>query len=259
VDNTALIKTDERPRSFLGRTADDLLDFFFPIYCLGCRTVMSASSPTPYLCPHCLEKIRLTSQLQCLFCSSLNPTGQTCAACRRIYHLDYLWPAAHYNDPLLKKALWAYKYKFVHSLHLALGALLIRFLESKHKNNFLKTYREQIVIIPVPLHARRFRWRSYNQSALLAEELSRSFSLAMAPPILTRSKKRRPQTEINDPEERRSNIAGIFACSQTEALRGKTILLIDDVCTTGSTLNACAEVLKQAGAEKVIGLVVAKG
>ncbi|MDO8495298.1 MAG: phosphoribosyltransferase family protein, partial [bacterium] len=63
----------------------------------------------------------------------------------------------------------------------------------------------------------------------------------------------------HDPEERRNNIAGIFSCAKTAQLNGKTVLLIDDVCTTGSTLNACAEVLKAAGAEKVIGLVVAKG
>ncbi|MDO8495176.1 MAG: hypothetical protein Q7S32_01450, partial [bacterium] len=196
MDNSSATKTISTTPSFLARGSGAILDFLFPIHCLGCQIIMPTSSPTPYLCLGCLEKIKPTSQLQCLFCSSLNPTGKTCPVCRETHALDYLWPAANYDDPFLKRALWAYKYKFVSSLHSALSLLLVRFLQSQHKEEFLKTNQENLVIIPVPLHPRRLRWRSYNQSALLAEELSRVFQLELIDQVLARPKRRRPQTAI---------------------------------------------------------------
>lgn len=234
------------------------LDLLFPVQCLGCQLFMSGESPTPHLCQTCLKKIKLISHDYCAFCSTLSHEGKTCPTCRPTHYLDYSWAAAAYSQPLVRKMLWAYKYKFVSSLHFALGALLIKFLRKQEKDLFFTTDREQLVVIPVPLHPRRWRWRSYNQSGLLATDIAHAFDLPLDTKNLLRHKHRRPQTEL-EPEAREANASGIFSCAPSSIFRDKTVILVDDVCTTGSTLDSCAQVLKAAGARQVIGLVVAKG
>jgi len=111
-------------------------------------------------------------------------------------------------------------------------------------------------IVPLPLHPSRERARGYNQSALLARELGRRLDV----PVLAaarRIRETRDQIGLNR-RERQANVRGAFACSKPEAVAGKHLLLVDDVCTTGSTLLACAEPLLKAKAASVWGLVVAR-
>ena len=112
------------------------------------------------------------------------------------------------------------------------------------------------VIVPVPLHRRRLRSRGYNQSALLARELSKMIELPHTGALLTRFKDAPPQVEVATRSQRRSNVEGSFQASGDVA--GLKILLIDDVVTTGSTMSACAAALKEAGAESVWGLALAR-
>lgn len=237
---------------------NNCLDFFFPIHCLDCGVFLSSHASTPYFCSACLENIKLISHGQCGFCSALSHDGKTCQDCHN-YDLDYLWAAVRYEHPTIKKALWAYKFKFVSSLQWALGTLLERFILEQGRDHFLNTYRKQLVVMPVPLHPRRQSWRSYNQSELLAKIVATRFKLRLGTNSLSRLKNRQPQTEITDPQKRAKNVSGIFTCSPSKSLQGKTVILVDDVSTTGSTLDACAKMLKKAGVQKVIGLVVAKG
>ncbi len=111
------------------------------------------------------------------------------------------------------------------------------------------------LIVPVPLHRKRQAERGYNQSALLARELGERMGVRVAPAELVRTIQTRPQVGLNR-EERRANIAGAFQCAgRVTDLR---IVLIDDVCTTGATLEACAAELRAAGARQVVGLTVAR-
>ena len=112
-------------------------------------------------------------------------------------------------------------------------------------------------MVPVPLHPKRLRQRGYNQSALLAREVGKGVGLSMMEGVLVRSKDSPPQASSRGIEERRRNVEGVFACS-SKALEGLRVLLVDDVCTTGSTLSACAQALKSQGASSVWGLVVAR-
>lgn len=137
--------------------------------------------------------------------------------------------------------------------------MLINFLKNKGHDKFLRTFRSQIVLIPIPLHRRRLNWRSYNQSALLAEEVAKEFDLEIDLNRLLRLKHRSPQTEIKEHEQRLANAKDIFFCQPSPSLNQKTIILVDDVATTGSTLDEAARVFKEAGVKRVIGLVVAKG
>jgi ComF family protein len=117
-------------------------------------------------------------------------------------------------------------------------------------------------IVPVPLHPRRLRWRGFNQSLLLAEKIAEE----LIPPLkirvlnaLKRQKYNRPQVEISNYSERFENVKDVFSLGgDSPEVRSKTILLVDDIATTGATLEKCAKALKEAGAKKVFAVVVAR-
>jgi ComF family protein len=113
------------------------------------------------------------------------------------------------------------------------------------------------VLVPVPLHRRRLRERGYNQSALLARELGKLTALPVVSDCLVRIRSAAPQARAATAAERRSNVAGAFTCCDAR-LEGRRVLLIDDVATTGATLNACAGALKAAGTVSVWALVLAR-
>jgi ComF family protein len=112
-------------------------------------------------------------------------------------------------------------------------------------------------ILPVPLHRARLRNRGYNQSALLAQKLGKLAGLPVVENCLIRIKDSEPQARTRTGEERRRNVAGAFACKD-DVLSGSRVILIDDVCTTGATLEACAETLKHSGVTSVWGLTIAR-
>jgi ComF family protein len=120
-----------------------------------------------------------------------------------------------------------------------------------------KHYLSFDVIIPVPIHKRRLRERGYNQSSLLAQRLSRLTRIPIMEGVLIRIKHTPSQAKSDNIEQRRSNIRNAFKCVGHD-MSGKRILLIDDVCTSGATLNSCAASLKAAGAASVWGLTLAK-
>jgi ComF family protein len=113
------------------------------------------------------------------------------------------------------------------------------------------------LIVPVPLHPKRLRWRGFNQSVLLAREVSRAYDLPMNPFILVREKETSPQTQLSE-EERRKNVRRAFSVRSAESLDGKAVLLVDDVYTSGATVNECSRILVQSGAREVYVLTLAR-
>jgi len=118
--------------------------------------------------------------------------------------------------------------------------------------------QEAAIVIPVPLYKTQFRERGYNQAELLAKEFVKQFpQMALQGKTLVRIKSTRSQTKLSR-KDRLQNLLTAFSVVDSEAIKNKTILLIDDVCTTGATLNACAKTLLRAGADKVFGLTFAR-
>jgi ComF family protein len=113
------------------------------------------------------------------------------------------------------------------------------------------------ILVPVPLHRKRLRERGYNQSRLLARELGKLIDLPVVDDCLIRQRHAPPQARTSTAAERRSNTADAFVC-RDHRLRNKQVLLIDDVATSGATLDACAAALKAAGAASVWGLAMAR-
>ena len=140
------------------------------------------------------------------------------------------------------------KYRGWRAVAPGLGGLLAGYLE-KHK-------LPGEVFVPVPVYSRRLRSRGYNQSNLLAREAGKLLELPVREDLLKRANDSLPQVEARSREHRRANVAGSFQASADVV--GMSILLVDDVATTGSTLSACADALKDAGAASVWGLVLAR-
>jgi ComF family protein len=112
-------------------------------------------------------------------------------------------------------------------------------------------------VLPVPLHPKRLRWRGFNQSVLLAKEVSRVFNIPMDPFTLYRTRETAPQTQL-DEEERKKNVRGAFSLRPENPVKGKRLLLVDDVYTSGATVNECSRVLKRAEAREVFVLTLAR-
>ena len=152
-------------------------------------------------------------------------------------------------DGVIKRAVYQLKYGNIRALAQSLAELL---------QDYLLTYPVPVeVLVPVPLHQKRLRERGYNQSVLLAKELGKLIKLPIVDDCLVRLRHTPPQVKTATVIERQSNVAGAFTCRDSR-LQNKQVLLIDDVSTSGATLDACATALKAAGAASVWGLVLAR-
>lgn len=218
-----------------------LLDLIFPKFCVNCQ------KEGEFLCPSCFKKIIKIQIPQCPFCLKISPFGKVCPSCRRKNYLTGVIVAGYFEGPL-KKAIYVLKYEKIRSLSLILALLLKEKLEDFPKKNFVITF--------VPLHFKRKNERGFNQSKLLAENLS----IICKKPCFTLLKRQKyilPQTELNK-KQRQENIknAFIFIGNQND-IKNKVVLIVDDVFTTGATLNECAKVLRENGAKEVWGIVLA--
>ena len=242
----------------LQKACEWLLELVFPEFCLGCKREGA------FLCPHCLAGISLQDKQCCPYCyrPQLNASihGRTCATCvQKGNPLDGLIAATRFDqNALLKKCIHALKYDFVMGLADPLGELLL-----KAAQNFPPA---EVLLCPLPLHQKRLRWRGFNQAELLTNELQKKLSLPITT-LLTRTHFSRPQMELKR-EERIQNVENVFAVvPELTFVPGhklppdwadKTIIIVDDIATTLSTMNSAAKALKNAGAKRVWGLVLAR-
>jgi ComF family protein len=226
--------------------ADRTLDLLFPPRCASCRKSGSI------LCAACLQTCKPITPPMCLRCGLPLPAPGLCRSCK-FYPpgLSGLRAAYIYQD-VIKECIHALKYDGNRRLAGPLGALLAR------------AYREfdlrADMIVPVPLHSERQRLRGYNHARLLAEVCAASVGVPLRDDVLIRTRNTAAQAELTA-GERRQNMAGAFRCLPAwgdGGLYGYSILLIDDVCTTKSTLEECAAPLFAAGAASVWALVLAR-
>ena len=190
-------------------------------------------------CPHC--ELRL-------------PDGALSTTCRRVLRISCLATAAPYAHPIVRSAIDDLKYKGVRDLAKPLGALLAQALKP-----ILEHHKPaEALLVPIPLHRRRVRERGFNQSALIAENVASELDLAWTETILSRTKNT-PQ-QVNLPRKtRHENVRGAFAAQTRPELTKRTVILIDDVITTGATMREASSALKRAGAKNVWGAAVAYG
>jgi ComF family protein len=233
---------------FLKNIASTLLDFIFPPRCFLCKR------DGPVLCTTCLTALHPPLVPRCQHCHTVLTTNGNCRHCwEHPLHLSGLRTFSTYREPL-RTCIHALKYEGRRQLAEPLG----RLLAEAYSNYKLRAD----VILPVPLHTSRQPERGYNQSALLAAACARHLHIAYRDDLLVRQRATRPQVGLNL-RERSQNVTGAFEPTHTftvatEAFARRRILIIDDVCTTGSTIEACADALFAAGARSIWGLVLAR-
>lgn len=224
------------------RLAVFLCDALFPVECVTC------GARDWWLCEACRLKIVWQTEQVCPICRVASPSGATCEACPS--ELDGVLVLAHY-DGVLKKAIRAYKYNFARELGEELAEMLaVFFLEQSH-------FAAELLIVPVPLAARRLHWRGFNQAEILGAAIARLNSSELNSVDLIKHKETLAQAKLSL-DERLESLDDCFVW-QGPDLRARTVMVVDDVMTTGRTLEAVASVLRAAGAREVWGVVLARG
>lgn len=230
---------------------ETLRDLFYPPHCAGC----SAAVEKVWFCRPCRESLKRIEAPRCETCSQPFAGAMdkfTCVNCRGRAFYFHCAVAVMQSKGVMRDLVHRFKY----GGELWLAELLVDFLEQGLADARL----EKIAfdgVIPVPLHARRKREREFNQAEILGQELARRRGLRFFAP-LNRVRYTVTQTHF-DRRRRMQNLRGAFALHQNVDVQGKDLLLVDDVLTTGSTLDECARVLLEAGAQSVHALTVARG
>ncbi len=215
------------------RFKNTLLDFLFPKTCFGCQKEGS------YLCEDCKAILEISSFHQKADLERLS---------------DLYFPLA-YQNPLVQKLIRQYKYQpFIKELNKTLASLIIEHFQLiDNKPDFT-----DFVLVAVPSEKRRKRWRGFNPAEEIGRNLAAFWEIPLISGVLSKIKNTLPQVELSD-EERKENVKGAFICQLPEKIKGRKVLLIDDVLTTGATMTECARILKKSCTKEIIGIIVARG
>jgi len=238
------------------KTREFLLNLLFPKFCLGCQ------KEGTYLCDDCRTLLDISEFDYCL--CSIKPiqilTGSKQGKCQRCQDkkLSGLFSALPYKDnSLAKKLIYQFKYQpYLKDLAKTLASILIEHFVISGKNT--NEIWENGILVPVPLDEKKLKIRGYNQSEELAKELSTILKIPTISDVLVKIKHTKPQMELSK-QEREKNLENAFIIKKPfDFAQGKKIFLVDDVYTTGSTMEECARVLKDAGAKQVWGIAIAR-
>ena len=202
-------------------------NFFFPQRCLICK------KENELLCRPCLKKIDFPD----------------------IPQEKNIFAATNYQDHAIKRAIWLLKYRGVKQMAEPLAELVKQRVSGKIR-------LKDPLIIPVPVSRRRLRQRGYNQAEIIAKHFQSSRGCldgVVAANILYKKIHTESQVSARDREKRLGNVIGSFEVKNAERIKGRNVILLDDVYTTGATMREAMRALRQAGAKKIIGIVVARG
>lgn len=239
---------------------DWLVDWLYPPRCRACGSGISGRDAET-LCSACWPKIRLVSNPLCNLCGrpffDASGADHSCAAClaRPPYFVRARAWGCYPRDESAEHPLRQMVQKFKYGRKVSLGKPLGR-LMAQGCEEFLRECQADL-IVPVPLHPRRLRWRGFNQSLLLSRQVSRRYNVPVEPFALYRARETVPQTELTE-DERRKNVRGAFAINAGKSMKGRSVLLVDDVYTSGATVNECSRVLIRGGAREVTILTLAR-
>jgi ComF family protein len=233
-----------------------LLDLIFPQNCLICK------KSDFLICPDCFKEIEILPYQVCPICErAITIGGKICSQCKSTKPaLNQLIVAGDYQDPGLAKMIHFYKYKFVSDFSIYLGKILLKGLI---KNNI----ETPDVIVPIPLHSFRLRWRGYNQSELLANFLASNLLPGIKLPVtnnlILRNKNTTPQMKIKNYQKRQENMKNVFKLNphygqEANTIKNKKVLLVDDICTTGATILECAKEIKKLKPQSISAVVLAR-
>lgn len=218
------------------------LNLLFPPRCVGCHQAGA------WLCAECMSHIPRVELPFCARCGDAVVANELCARCQTFPLQIESIRSVVYFEGVLRQAMHWFKYRGRTVLAEPLGDMMAAYW-TQHAVPI-------DVVAPVPLHAARLRERGYNQAALLAREMARRVGLVVDEHALIRQRATASQVKL-DADQRKENVRAAFCCANN-GLAAKRVLLIDDVCTTGATLEACAIALYDGGACSVQALTLAR-
>lgn len=227
-----------------------ILDILFPKYCVNCR------KSGEFLCPNCFGKLSYEVNSICIICARPSYNSLTHPNCRGKNRIEGVFACLVF-DKVTKKLIHQFKYEpYLSSLAPFITDLMFDSLIQIEE--FISIQKLDFILVPIPLSRKKYRSRGYNQAELISRELSKKFGWKNIN-LLERVIDTKTQVGLTK-EERRDNIHGAFKLFSKFApkIKGKNILLIDDVVTTGATFNEATSVLKYAGADKIWGIAFAK-
>jgi len=224
-----------RKDSIFSQIKDFCLELLFPEFCVNC------GKDGDYLCQDCLAMIDISDRI-------FRPQGK----------LSCLYFASDYNNFIIKKLIVKCKYQpFAKDLAKILSAIIIIYFQNLENPPVFLAHKKDFAFVPIPLFKKRLRWRGFNQSEEISRHLSEYLNIPILKDALAKTKETIPQTELSK-QARKKNLSGAFACQKPELVKDKKILLVDDVFTTGTTMEEAAQVLRKAGAKQVLGIAVAR-
>jgi len=239
----------------LKAACDALLDLCFPVRCQGCLELKHE-----LICQDCRRGIGYIQRPLCDRCGrpfeALAHTADVCGDCRRQAPAFDLARAVGTHTGPLRRLIIAYKFEGRTRLAEPLAQMLEEYLTSPGGPG-ARLLAETEVIVPVPLHPNRRRWRGYDQAELLATNLAPRLGRPALLSALARVKETQPQISLT-PAQRRSNVRGAFRVRDPGAIAGRQVMLLDDVFTTGATMQECAKALKRAQAKSVAALTLSR-
>jgi len=221
-------------------------DIIFPVACVECGV------EGEWWCEQCLSKIILTPVNRCPVCHDLTAAGSVCAPCRSQSFLDGVAAFFPYDESApIGRLIKQYKYNYARGIEEVWGKIIAKNVSRSAGST------EVVTIIPIPLHPRRARERGFNQADVLAQFLAERLGCEWDRGSLRRVRYTQQQAHLSG-AARQKNIRAAFQWTNT-AVTPTSVLLVDDVFTTGATMQECARILKQAGAKKVWGWALARG
>lgn len=206
-----------------------ILDTVYPKHCLGCDAYGI------WFCNDCLSGVFLRSDID-----------------KSERQIKEIFAVCHYQQKLVQEIIHSYKYHFIKELSEPIARLIISYINCNRE--YFQNYD---FVIAVPLSEKRLLWRGYNQSEEIAKYVCKHFGWSYRESVLVRKSNSKPQALLKH-KYRSANISKGFKCVLPGIVKGKNVLIIDDVYTTGSTLKQCAVVLKKADVKSVSALVFAR-
>lgn len=236
-------------QSHLTRAKEWIFDALFPPLCLTCPKMLVGAEKKRVSCDACLASVPLYDSFSCPACRRRVPQGAPHCHPESRYMLS---AAAHYENSVMQKLVWQMKYKGWMTAGERVGEFMTAHL--KRTGYDFANYS----VVPVPLHKNREWDRGFNQAGFLARHIGTSFALPIVEKNLVRAKATEKQADLKDYVAREANMAGAFHATRPEEFAGKNIVLVDDVSTSGATLQEAAHVLKSCGAKKIVAAVAAR-
>lgn len=225
-----------------------LLDILLPPLCAACK------HEGFFICANCRNLLITQSYFVCPVCERRDPEGRLDQTCRKETGLTrFLGAPLSYKDERVRKIIHAFKYQHATALTEPLAKIMIEFLQPAPWR------ARQVVLAPIPMANFKERERGFNQAAEIAKLVAAHYKLGFQERLLVKIKNTGNQAGIKNKEVRIKNVERAFTCAEPDIVRGRIVILLDDVYTTGSTMRECARVLRKAGAREVWGMTVARG